>query len=127
MLVDVTSGTKILSYDWAAVYLALPIFGCSGLNPWVYGYRNGEVRAAMQRVLEEALARLGLAPARYGCPELLVATPHELNSFASNVRLCAVSPNKTTLLLLPTAPGCASSEVSQVTSATAHLDPKDSP
>ncbi|PSN30194.1 hypothetical protein C0J52_27323 [Blattella germanica] len=105
MLLDVFRGSRILS-DWTAIYLSLPIFASSAVNPWVYGYRNSEVRTSVQRVLEELLNRLGFEPSHYGCPELLATTnaggdQAELNSFASHVRLCAVSPNRTTLLLIP--------------------------
>jgi hypothetical protein len=103
MLLDIFRGTRILN-EWTSVYLALPIFASSAVNPWVYGYRNSEVRASVQRVMEELLGRLGFVTSHYGCPELLAATnadQAELNSFASHVRLCAVSPNRTTLLLIP--------------------------
>lgn len=103
MLLDIFRGTRILS-EWTSIYLALPIFASSAVNPWVYGYRNSEVRTSVQRVMEELLGRLGYVPSHYVCPELLAATngdQAELNSFASHVRLCAVSPNRTTLLLIP--------------------------
>ncbi|KAJ9581093.1 hypothetical protein L9F63_023728 [Diploptera punctata] len=105
MLLDIFRGTRFLS-DWTSIYLALPIFASSAVNPWVYGYRNSEVRTSVQRVMEELLSRLGFVPSHYGCPDLLTAThvdQAELNSFASHVRLCAVSPNRTTLLLIPSA------------------------
>jgi hypothetical protein len=56
--------------------------------------------------MEELLGRLGFVPSHYGCSELLAAAnadQAELNSFASHVRLCTVSPNRTTLLLIPSA------------------------
>ena len=78
--------------------------------------------------MEELLARLGYVPSHYVCPELLAATngdQAELNSFASHVRLCAVSPNRTTLLLIPstrqdTAEG--STGVTNVKETVVHLE-----
>ncbi|KAL3288851.1 hypothetical protein HHI36_003298 [Cryptolaemus montrouzieri] len=58
MLTDVFIGTNILS-AWVSVYLALPILASSGFNPWVYGYRNSELRAAVRRVIDELLTALG--------------------------------------------------------------------
>lgn len=58
MLADVFLGTNILS-AWAAVYLALPILASSALNPWVYGYRNAELRSAVRRVVDDMLTALG--------------------------------------------------------------------
>lgn len=104
MLLDIFKGTNVMS-KWTTTFLALPIFVSSAVNPWVYGYRNSEVRAAIQRVLEELLGRLGFESSQYSCPELLMANAHpdhaELNSFASHVRLCAVSPMRCTELLIP--------------------------
>ncbi|KAJ1523788.1 hypothetical protein ONE63_001619 [Megalurothrips usitatus] len=76
----------------SSLCLALPLFASSALNPWVYGYRNGEVRAAVQRLLHEMLTKLGLSSPHLGCPHLMTTgADAELNSFASNVRLCTVS------------------------------------
>lgn len=127
MLLDIFRGSRILS-EWTSIYLALPIFASSAVNPWVYGYRNSEVRTSVQRVMEELLGRLGYVPSHYGCPDLLAATnadQAELNSFASHVRLCAVSPNRTTLLLIPatrqdTAEG--STGVTTVKETVVHLE-----
>lgn len=58
MLMDAFKGTTLLS-EWTGVYLAIPIFASSAVNPWVYGYRNSEVRGAVQRVLEELLGKIG--------------------------------------------------------------------
>ena len=52
MLLDVFRGSRILS-DWTAIYLSLPIFASSAVNPRVSGYRHSEVRTSVQRVLEE--------------------------------------------------------------------------
>ena len=105
MLLDIFRGTDIMN-KWTTTFLALPIFVSSAINPWVYGYRNSEVRAAVQRVLEELLGRLGFESPQYSCPDLLMVNAHhdhaELNSFASHVRLCAVSPMRCTELLIPT-------------------------
>lgn len=58
MLMDVFVGTNILT-AWAAVYLALPILASSAINPWVYGYRNAELRAAVRKVIDDLLTALG--------------------------------------------------------------------
>ncbi|CAH0550503.1 unnamed protein product [Brassicogethes aeneus] len=58
MLMDVFIGTNILT-AWVAVYLALPILASSAFNPWVYGYRNSELRAAVRRVVDDLLTALG--------------------------------------------------------------------
>lgn len=58
MLLDIFTGTSILS-AWIAVYLALPILSSSAFNPWVYGYRNSELRVAVRRVVDELLNALG--------------------------------------------------------------------
>lgn len=58
MLMDVFVGTKILT-AWVAVYLALPILASSAFNPWVYGYRNSELRSAVRRVVDDFLTTLG--------------------------------------------------------------------
>lgn len=58
MLMDVFLGTSILS-AWVAVYLALPILASSAFNPWVYGYRNAELRSAVRRVVDDLLTALG--------------------------------------------------------------------
>lgn len=58
MLMDIFVGTKILS-AWVAVYLALPILASSAFNPWVYAYRNAELRAAVRRVIDDLLTALG--------------------------------------------------------------------
>lgn len=60
MLMDVFLGTRILSI-WVSVYLALPILASSAFNPWVYGYRNSELRAAVKRVVDDLLAILGFS------------------------------------------------------------------
>lgn len=55
---DVFIGTKILT-AWVAVYLALPILASSAFNPWVYGYRNSELRSAVRRIVDDFLNMLG--------------------------------------------------------------------
>lgn len=55
---DIFIGTNILS-PWVTVYLALPILASSAFNPWVYGYRNSELRAAVRRVVDDLLTALG--------------------------------------------------------------------
>lgn len=55
---DVFMNTNILT-AWAAVYLALPILANSVINPWVYGYRNAELRAAVRKVIDDLLTAMG--------------------------------------------------------------------
>lgn len=58
MLLDIFADTNILS-AWIAVYLALPILASSAFNPWVYGYRNAELRTAVRRVVDDFLNAIG--------------------------------------------------------------------
>ncbi|KAK9876186.1 hypothetical protein WA026_011304 [Henosepilachna vigintioctopunctata] len=58
MLIDVFVGTNILS-AWVSVYLAILILASSAFNPWVYGYRNTELRAAARRVIDDLLTTFG--------------------------------------------------------------------
>lgn len=58
MLMDVFLGTSILS-AWISIYLALPILASSAFNPWIYGYRNSELRCAVRRVVDDLLMSLG--------------------------------------------------------------------
>lgn len=58
MLMDVFIGTNILQ-AWIGVYLALPILASSAFNPWIYGYRNAELRSAVRRVVDDVLTALG--------------------------------------------------------------------
>lgn len=58
MLIDVFIGTNILS-AWISVYLALPILASSAFNPWIYGYRNSELRTGVRRVVDDLLTTFG--------------------------------------------------------------------
>ncbi|XP_044747070.1 trace amine-associated receptor 1-like [Coccinella septempunctata] len=58
MLIDVFIGTNILS-AWISVYLALPILASSAFNPWIYGYRNSELRTGVRRVIDDLLTAFG--------------------------------------------------------------------
>lgn len=58
MLLDVFTDSKILT-QWIVIYLALPIVSSSAFNPWIYGYRNGELRLAVQKVVDDVLTLLG--------------------------------------------------------------------
>ncbi|KAE8740981.1 hypothetical protein FOCC_FOCC013507 [Frankliniella occidentalis] len=102
MVVDLVRGSHLLS-SLRALCLSLPLFASSALNPWVYGYRNGEVRAAVQRVLNEMFSKLGLPSSHLGCPHLMTTgADAELNSFASNARLCTMSAANTNNTMVQT-------------------------
>lgn len=106
ILIDFTQDTGILDSKQISTYLVFPIFISSAVNPWVYGYRNSELRAAMQKVIDDVIAYLNCKTRHhYQCPELLVTGINhetaELNSFASNVRLCAMSPIRCSTHLVP--------------------------
>ncbi|XP_060536264.1 adenosine receptor A2b-like isoform X2 [Cylas formicarius] len=58
MLMDVFYETNILT-TFTSIYLALPILCSSAFNPWIYGYRNAELRAAVRRVVDDFLTTLG--------------------------------------------------------------------
>ncbi|CAH1123801.1 unnamed protein product [Ceutorhynchus assimilis] len=58
MLLDVFFETKILT-SWISIYLALPILSSSAINPWIYGYRNAELRAGIRKVVDDILSTLG--------------------------------------------------------------------
>jgi hypothetical protein len=90
MVWDMINETRLLDEEWISSGLTLPIFASSALNPWVYGYHNAEVRVAVHRVWEEFLARLGLG-SDSACRNTFVTT--DVHSYASNARLCAVSPH----------------------------------
>ncbi|KAK0095894.1 hypothetical protein PV326_007131, partial [Microctonus aethiopoides] len=66
MLLDIVCGTKILS-DWSVVWLGLPIFAHSGVNPWIYAFHHGEMRVAAGKIAEDIIALFGIHPSRYGC------------------------------------------------------------
>lgn len=59
MLIDIFNGTKLLG-NWMSIYLSLPIFASSAINPWIYGYRNSEIRASVQRVIDDIFGKLGI-------------------------------------------------------------------
>ncbi|KAI5706516.1 hypothetical protein M8J76_001195 [Diaphorina citri] len=106
ILIDFTQNTSILDNKQISTYLVFPIFVSSAVNPWVYGYRNSELRAAMQKVINDVIAFINCKTTHhYQCPELLVTGINhetaELNSFASNVRLCAMSPIRCSTHLVP--------------------------
>ncbi|KAL1461586.1 hypothetical protein WDU94_013468 [Cyamophila willieti] len=106
ILIDFTQHTSILDNKQLSTYLVFPIFISSAVNPWVYGYRNSELRAAMQKVMNDVMGFVNCKTThQYQCPELLVTGINhetaELNSFASNVRLCAMSPIRCSTQLMP--------------------------
>lgn len=86
---DVFAGTNILS-AWIAVYLALPILASSGINPWVYGYRNSELRAAVRRVVDDLLTALGFTYRSHQVSDPIApsaaATAGDVGSFINHVQ-----------------------------------------
>lgn len=60
MVLDMVRGSHLLDC-WRGVFLALPIFLGSALNPWVYGFRNTEIRAAVHKLIEEMLGKMGVS------------------------------------------------------------------
>lgn len=87
---DVFLGTSILT-AWVAVYLALPILASSAFNPWVYGYRNAELRAAVRRVIDDFLTALGFTyrsthPTSDQLPPSAAATAGDPASFINHVQ-----------------------------------------
>ncbi|CAG9839966.1 unnamed protein product [Diabrotica balteata] len=90
MLLDVFFGTNILT-AWISVYLALPILASSAFNPWVYGYRNSELRCAVRRVVDDLLSALGFTHRshhRNSDPIVhsAVATAGDVGSFINHVQ-----------------------------------------
>jgi hypothetical protein len=78
ILIDFTQNTSILDNKQISTYLVFPIFVSSAVNPWVYGYRNSELRAAMQKVINDVIAFINCKTTHhYQCPELLVTGERE--------------------------------------------------
>ncbi|CAH1169872.1 unnamed protein product [Phaedon cochleariae] len=90
MLIDVFIGTNILS-AWISVYLALPILASSAFNPWVYGYRNSELRCAVRRVVDDLLHVLGFTHRSHRTSDPIApsaaATVGDAGSFINHVQL----------------------------------------
>ncbi|VEN39613.1 unnamed protein product [Callosobruchus maculatus] len=90
MLLDVFMNTNILT-AWMSIYLALPILASSAANPWVYGYRNTELRCAVLRVVDDLLTALGFTYRSHTPPSPAVApsgaaTAGDLGSFIDHVQ-----------------------------------------
>ncbi|XP_019771047.2 adenosine receptor A2b [Dendroctonus ponderosae] len=91
MLLDVFLETNILT-SWVSIYLALPILSSSAFNPWIYGYRNSELRAGVRRVVDDFLSILGFTyrsqqiSDRDQIPPSVAATAGEPASFINHVQ-----------------------------------------
>ncbi|XP_076268742.1 adenosine receptor A2b-like [Rhynchophorus ferrugineus] len=91
MLTDVFLETNILT-SWISIYLALPILSSSAFNPWIYGYRNAELRAAVRRVVDDILNTLGFTyrshqiSDRDQIPPSVAATAGEPATFINHVQ-----------------------------------------
>ncbi|XP_022250076.1 probable G-protein coupled receptor No9 [Limulus polyphemus] len=84
MLIDIFHNTDILTGK-ATFYLGVLAVSNTCINPWIYGYRNSEIRYAFSRTLEEFAPKLGyilksLVPIKKSCAGM--------PSYASNIRLC---------------------------------------
>ncbi|XP_013788375.1 probable G-protein coupled receptor No9 [Limulus polyphemus] len=84
MLIDAFHNTNILSGK-VTFYLGVLAVSNICINPWIYGFRNSEIRYAFLRTLEEFAPKLGYilkssvrAERSYG----------GVPSYASNIRLC---------------------------------------
>lgn len=107
MLLDIFAGTNILS-AWVAIYLALPILSSSAFNPWVYGYRNSELRVAVRRIIDELLNALGFTYRSHQHSDPIVpsnaATAGDHASFINHVqRECFSLKAEGDFLLVPIA------------------------
>ncbi|XP_066154808.1 adenosine receptor A2b-like isoform X2 [Euwallacea fornicatus] len=91
MLLDVFLETNILT-SWISIYLALPILSSSACNPWIYGYRNAELRAGVRRVVDDILSTLGFTyrshqiSDRDQIPPSVAATAGEPATFINHVQ-----------------------------------------
>lgn len=107
MLMDIFLSTKTLS-SWSEVYLALPILSNSAFNPWIYAYRNAELRAAVRRIIDDFLAVLGFTSRSHRASDPAVhsmaATAGDHASFINHVQRerhgCKTNPD---FLLVPIA------------------------
>lgn len=107
MLMDVFLDTNILS-AWISIYLALPILASSAFNPWIYGYRNSELRCAVRRVIDDLLTALGFTYRSHQVSDPIApsaaATAGEAGSFINHVqRDCFSWKPEADLLLVPIA------------------------
>lgn len=104
LLSDVMAHTALLAARWSRLVLGLLLAANSAANPWVYGFRNSELRFAVLRLLKELLTKLGLPHSYCSCR---ATNATEMNSYASNVRLW-------------TGPGATASAVAAAAAAHAH-------
>lgn len=107
MLIDVFIGTNILS-AWISIYLALPILASSAFNPWIYGYRNSELRCAVRRVVDDLLTALGFTYRSNQVSDPIApsvaATAGDVGSFINHVqRDCFSWKPEADFLLVPIA------------------------
>ncbi|KAL1512729.1 hypothetical protein ABEB36_002270 [Hypothenemus hampei] len=91
MLLDVFFETDILT-TWLSICLALPILSSSAFNPWIYGYRNAELRAGVRKVVDDLLGTLGFTyrshqiSDRDQIPPSVAATAGEPATFINHVQ-----------------------------------------
>lgn len=107
MLMDVFLDTNILS-AWISIYLAIPILASSAFNPWIYGYRNSELRCAVRRVVDDLLTALGFTYRSNQVSDPIApsaaATAGEVGSFINHVqRDCFSWKPEADFLLVPIA------------------------
>lgn len=126
MLTDVFVGTNILT-AWMSVYLALPILASSAFNPWVYGYRNSELRCAVRKVVDDLLTALGFTYRSHQVSDpvapSVAATAGDVASFINHVqRECPDWKADGDFLLVPIARPESSGVVSDCESARVFSD-----
>lgn len=123
---DVFLGTNILS-AWISIYLALPILASSAFNPWVYGYRNSELRSAVRRVIDDLLTALGFTYRSHQISDPIApsaaATAGDVGSFINHVqRDCFSWKPEADFLLVPIARPESSGVVSDCDSGRPYSD-----
>lgn len=126
MLMDVFLGTNILS-AWISIYLALPILASSAFNPWIYGYRNSELRCAVRRVIDDLLTALSFTYRSNQVSDPIApsgaATAGDVGSFINHVQMdCFSWKPEADFLLVPIARPESSGVISDCDSGRVYSD-----
>lgn len=105
---DVIHGT-IFVRKWIHFYFTLPVILNSTLNPWIYAYKNTEMKTAVVRIIQDILKCVGYKSVRYSCPmNVIVAsanadriTTTEFNNHVSSqLNLTNMTPMRYTTVLM---------------------------